>query len=129
MHGRNHFSRLRFELGAEHLCRLDERAVAEALIEIAGRIGGTPAIFQVFSEYYRFGSRNGSSGRWRSLSSSPERGAEMTALSATERERLARILGMLGSDHAGERMRQGLRRTVWFGRPGCYGIRCSRATV
>ena len=37
--------------GAEHLHRLGARATAEALAEIANRIGGMPAILGVLEEY------------------------------------------------------------------------------
>ena len=43
--------RLRLQRGAEHLHRLGARATAEALAEIAARIGGMPAILGVLEEY------------------------------------------------------------------------------
>ena len=43
----------RLARGAEHLCNLGPRATAEFLAEIAGRIGGMPAILWVLAEYQR----------------------------------------------------------------------------
>jgi hypothetical protein len=43
--------RLRLQRGAEHLQRLGARAQAEFLAELAGRIGGMPAIQALLAEY------------------------------------------------------------------------------
>jgi hypothetical protein len=44
---------LRLQRGAEHLHALGPRAVAEFLTEIAGAIGGLPAIQSLLNEYER----------------------------------------------------------------------------
>ncbi len=45
--------RLRLQRGVEHLHRLGARAEAEFLAELAGRIGGLPAILNLLTEYQR----------------------------------------------------------------------------
>lgn len=45
--------RMRLQRGAEHLHRLGSRAIAEALAEVADRIGGMPAILSTLTEYER----------------------------------------------------------------------------
>lgn len=47
----SHLDRARLDLGAEHLTRLGSRALAEFLAELAGTIGGQPAILQLLAEY------------------------------------------------------------------------------
>ncbi len=44
---------LRLQRGSEHLHALGPRATAEALAEIAERIGGMPAILGLLEEYRR----------------------------------------------------------------------------
>ncbi len=47
----NTIDRARLDHGAEHLHRLGARAVAEFLAELAGTIGGQPAILRLLVEY------------------------------------------------------------------------------
>ena len=51
MDHRNSLDVLRLQRGADHLHRLGARATAEALAEIADRIGGLPAILGILIEY------------------------------------------------------------------------------
>jgi hypothetical protein len=44
-------ARPQFEQGVRHLHRLGERALAEALAEIAAHIGGMPCMLAVLNEY------------------------------------------------------------------------------
>ncbi len=53
MHHRDSLDRLRLQRGVEHLHRLGARATAEALAEVADRIGGWPALLAVLAEYER----------------------------------------------------------------------------
>ena len=43
--------RLRLQRGSEHLHKLGARATAELLAELAGRIGGLPAILGLLNDY------------------------------------------------------------------------------
>jgi len=43
--------RARLDRGAEHLNRLGARATAEFLAELAGIVGGQPAILRLLAEY------------------------------------------------------------------------------
>ena len=43
--------RMRLQRGVEHLHSLGARATAEALAEVAGRIGGLPVILAVLGEF------------------------------------------------------------------------------
>lgn len=47
----SHLDRARLDRGAEHLTRLGSRALAEFLAELAGAIGGQPAILKLLAEY------------------------------------------------------------------------------
>lgn len=47
----NTIDRARLDRGAEHLHRLGARVVAEFLTELAGSIGGQPAIMRLLVEY------------------------------------------------------------------------------
>lgn len=49
----NPLDRQRLDRGAAHLHRLGARATAEALAQIAARIGGMPAILGTLTEYER----------------------------------------------------------------------------
>jgi hypothetical protein len=49
----NPFTAIRLQRGAEHLHRLGPRAMAELLAELAGSIGGIPAIIGLLAEYER----------------------------------------------------------------------------
>ena len=51
MRHRNSLDTLRLQRGAEHLHTLGARATAEALTEVADRIGGMPAILAVLEIY------------------------------------------------------------------------------
>ena len=53
MYHRDSLDSLRLQRGAEHLHRLGARATAEALAEVADRIGGWPALLSVLTEYER----------------------------------------------------------------------------
>jgi hypothetical protein len=46
-----------------------------------------------------------------------------------DRNRLAQLLGMLGSDHAGGATTPRGLRSAWFAKPGSPGIKRSTATV
>ena len=46
-------TRIRLQRGAERLHNLGPRAVAEALCEIADKIGGMPAVLEVLAEFER----------------------------------------------------------------------------
>jgi hypothetical protein len=43
--------RLRLQRGTEHLHKLGARATAEFLAQVAGQIGGMPAIMSLLAEY------------------------------------------------------------------------------
>jgi hypothetical protein len=47
------FIAVRLQRGAEHLHRLGARATAELLAEVGHRIGGTPCILGLLTEYER----------------------------------------------------------------------------
>ena len=47
----NPYTAIRLQRGAEHLHRLGPRAMAELLAELAGSIGGIPAIIGLLAEY------------------------------------------------------------------------------
>ena len=49
----NPYTAIRLQRGAEHLHRLGPRAMAELLAELAGSIGGIPAIIGLLAEYER----------------------------------------------------------------------------
>ena len=51
MFHRDSLTTLRLQRGVEHLHRLGARATAEALAEVADRIGGWPALLSVLTEY------------------------------------------------------------------------------
>ncbi len=53
MYHRDSLDTLRLQRGVEHLHKLGARATAEALAEIADRIGGWPALLSVLTEYER----------------------------------------------------------------------------
>jgi hypothetical protein len=53
MYHRDSLDRLRLQRGAEYLYQLGPRAMAEALAEIADRIGGWPVLLAVLAEYER----------------------------------------------------------------------------
>ena len=53
MHHRDSLDILRLQRGVEHLHQLGTRATAEALAEVADRIGGWPALLSVLTEYER----------------------------------------------------------------------------
>ena len=53
MKHRDSLDTLRLQRGVEHLHRLGTRATAEALAELADRIGGWPALLSVLTEYER----------------------------------------------------------------------------
>ncbi len=53
MQHRDSLEILRLQRGVDHLHRLGSRATAEALAEVADRIGGRPALLAVPTEYER----------------------------------------------------------------------------
>ncbi len=53
MHHRDSLQMLRLQRGVEHLHKLGPRATAEALAEMADRIGGLPALLGILAEYER----------------------------------------------------------------------------
>ena len=53
MYHRDSLDTLRLQRGVDHLHKLGPRATAEALAEVADRIGGWPALLSVLTEYER----------------------------------------------------------------------------
>ncbi len=53
MHHRDSLQMLCLQRGVEHLHKLGSRTTAEALAEMADRIGGWPALLGILAEYER----------------------------------------------------------------------------